>query len=133
MSITDNRLFKLISNRTFQSVVGLLLTLIAVISLSYSWQVSVEEQRSNDRLRTYVKCQGEWTNFFYQATTANRNASQEATAALDELITTISTATSREQSALALENYKAARAKQIQSQRENPLPEAPKSVCQLED
>lgn len=133
MSSTDNRFFQLLANRSFQSLVGLFLTLIAVISLSYSWSASTKENRSNDRLRAYVKCQGEWTNFFYQAIVASRTASQDAQAALDELVTTVSTSTSREQSAQALENYKAARAKQIQSQKENPLPEAPKSVCQLED
>lgn len=133
MSDKDNRFLRLFVNRTFQSVVGLLLTLIAVISLTYSWQLSAEEKRSNDRLRAYVKCQGEWTSFFYQAIQASRSANQDAQSALDELITTVSTSTSREQSALALERYKAARAKQIQSQRENPLPEAPKNVCQLED
>lgn len=133
MSTTGNRLLTLFTNRTFQSLVGFLLTAVAATALVYSWDASTREKRSNDQLRAYVKCQGEWTNFFYQAIQASRNANQDAQTALDELITTVSTATSREQSALALENYKAARAKQLQSQKENPLPEAPKSVCQLED
>jgi hypothetical protein len=133
MSITDSRFFKIFADRTFQNFIGIFLTLVAAASLVYSWKATQREQQSTAQLRSYVQCQGEWTNFFYQAIISGRDSSQEAAQALDELINTISTSTSREQSAAALEKYKAARAKQIQSQNEHPLPEAPKNVCQLED
>jgi hypothetical protein len=128
-----NKFLKFFSSKKVQSAVGIIFSLLAIATLIVSLRATSEQQKQSQRLETYVKCQGEWTNFLYQAITANRDASREANAALDELINTISTSTSREQSTAALEKYKAARAKQIQSQNEHPLPEAPKQVCQLEE
>jgi hypothetical protein len=120
-------------NRKVQTAVGFLLTAVAIVSLIFSWRATAKEQHSNKQLKEYVQCQADWTNFLYQAITANRGATSAANSALDELIKTISTSTSRAQSAAALEKYKQARAEQIKSQTDNPLPPAPKTVCQLED
>lgn len=120
------------THRRVANTVGIVLTLVALVSLIFSWQASSKERKSNEQLKTYVQCQADWTNFLYQAIISARSSSTQSAAALDDLINTISTSTSREQSTAALDRYKKARAEQVKSQHDNPLPPAPKTVCQLE-
>jgi hypothetical protein len=127
------RIISFANNHAVQNAVGLLLTAIAIVSLIMSWSASIQEHKQSVRVQSYVQCQADWTNFLYQSIQANRGAATDANKALDELINTISTSTSRAQSAAALEKYKQARAQQVKSQNDNPLPPAPKTVCQLED
>lgn len=121
------------THRRVANTTGVLLLLIAIISLIFSWHASHEEAEANERLERYVQCQADWTSFFFTAIQAGRTASTEATQALDDLIKTISSATSPEQSRAALARYQEARANQKLSQTKNPLPPPPGTICKLEE
>lgn len=121
------------THRKVANTVGLILVAIAIVSLFFSWHASAEEKRSNDRLKAYVQCQADWTNFLFQAINENRNASNTATQALDNLINTVATAKSPSETRAALAAYQKARVEQKDAQTKHPLPPAPKTVCQLED
>lgn len=121
------------ANRTRANIIGILLTLAALVSLGFSWKSTADNNKQSAQLTSFVRCQSDWTNFFYQAITAGRTANADAQAALDDLVQTVSNAKSRAETEAALERYKAAREKQKQSLTDHPLPEAPKEACQLED
>lgn len=122
------------------SIISIVLSLLVGLCLIVSLKSSTDQaensaavKKNNEQLRDYVKCQADWTNFFYAAITASRSANAETTAALDQLINSISTAKSTQESEQALNTYKAARTKQLEAQTKNPLPPPPNKVCQLED
>jgi cell division protein FtsX len=98
--------------------------LVSTVSLVGSWETS-------STLTTYVQCQSEWNSFLHKALEARTGASVEATAAMDELIDAVTTAKSGEDVRVALTKYKAARANQLQKQKENPLPPPPNEVCEI--
>lgn len=97
---------------------------VAIVSLAGSWQ-------TGSHLTKYVQCQSEWNSFLHRAIEARTNAGAEATAAMDELIDTVTQAKSADQTRAALAKYKEARANQIQKQLENPLPPPPEQVCSI--
>jgi len=97
---------------------------VSTVSLVGSWQ-------TGSNLTQYVQCQSEWNSFLHRALEARTNASTEATTAMDELINAITEARSADQTREALSKYKAARANQIEKQRENPLPPPPEEVCEI--
>jgi cell division protein FtsX len=98
--------------------------IVASVSLVGSWQ-------TGSNLTAYVQCQSQWNSFLHRALEARTNASTEATVAMDELINAITEAKSADQTREALNKYKAARANQLQKQRENPLPPPPDQVCEI--
>lgn len=98
--------------------------IVATVSLVGSWQTS-------SNLTQYVQCQSEWNSFLHRALEARTGANAEATEAMDELINAITEAKSSDETRAALNKYKAARANQVQKQRENPLPPPPNEVCEI--
>lgn len=121
------------THKRVANTVGIVLTLVAIISLVFSWKASADERDSNHRLKTYVQCQADWNNFLFIAIQASRNANADTTQALDDLIKSISSASSAADSRAALTRYQEARDKQKLSQTQNPLPPPPRSICKLED
>lgn len=105
-------------------IMAIIMFVVATLSLAGSWDTS-------RKLTEYVQCQAEWNKFLHTALNARTNAGAEATLAMDELINAISESRSPEQSRAALTKYKEARAKQIQTQQEHPLPPAPDEVCEI--
>lgn len=95
---------------------------VASVALVGSWQTS-------SNLTQYVKCQSEWNSFLHRALEARTNAGAEATAAMDNFIDAVAQAKSSEDVRTALTKYKEARAKQLSTQQENPLPPPPNEVC----
>lgn len=96
----------------------------ASVALVGSWRTSAD-------LAHHVQCQSEWNTFLHRALEARTGAGAEATAAMDDLINAITQAKSPEETREALNRYKAARANQIQKQRDNPLPPPPDEVCEI--
>lgn len=119
-------------DRRVQNAIGLVLTLVAIISLVFSWRASAQERKSNDQLKAYVQCQADWTGFLLGAITESRSASAETSQALDDLINSIASSQSAQQTRAALARYQSARAQQSNSQKKNPLPPPPEQICQLE-
>lgn len=117
--------------KSIQLFAAIAILLVAVISLGGSWITSRDLQRSNQQLKSYVKCQTEWNSFLHRALEARSNASAEATVAMDDLIDAVTQAKSADDTRAALAKYKAARANQVQKQRENPLPPPPDEVCEI--
>jgi hypothetical protein len=121
------------THRRVANTVGIVLTLIAIIALLFSWHASVEEGKANRRLEAYVQCQADWTSFLLTAIQSNRASTSDANDALDNLIKSISSSTTPDQSRAALAAYQEARAKQKLTQEKNPLPPPPETICKLED
>jgi len=105
--------------------------IVSTISLVGSWQTSAHLAQNSAHLTQYVQCQSEWNSFLHRALEARTNAGTEATAAMDDLINAITEAKSAEETREALNKYKAARANQLEKQRENPLPPPPNAVCEI--
>ena len=97
---------------------------VSTVALVGSWQ-------TGSNLTQYVQCQSEWNSFLHRALEARTNAGAEATEAMDSLINAITEAKSADETRAALNKYRAARANQIQKQRENPLPPPPDEVCEI--
>lgn len=97
---------------------------VSTVALVGSWQ-------TGSNLTQYVQCQSEWNSFLHRALEARTNASTEATEAMDALINAITEAKSADETRAALNKYRAARANQLQKQRENPLPPPPDEVCEI--
>lgn len=95
---------------------------VSIVALVGSWQ-------TGSNLTTYVQCQAEWNSFLHQALEARTNAGAEATAAMDNFIDAVAQAKSSEDIKVALAKYKEARANQIKTQHDNPLPPPPNEVC----
>jgi len=95
---------------------------VSTVSLVGSWQTGTN-------LTQYVQCQSEWNSFLHRALEARTNSSAEATAAMDNFIDAIAQAKSNDDVRTALAKYKEARANQLRTQQENPLPPPPNEVC----
>lgn len=113
------------------AVAGISILLVALISLIGSWQANAELSDQNKNLTKYVQCQAEWNTFLYRALEARTHAGNEATAAMDDLVNAITQAKSPDDTRTALAKYKTARANQIATQQQNPLPPPPNEVCQI--
>lgn len=97
---------------------------VSTVSLVGSWQTS-------SHLTDYVQCQSEWNSFLHRALEARTGANAEATAAMDDLVNAITEAKSSDDTKNALSRYKIARANQIATQNDNPLPPPPNEVCEI--
>lgn len=97
---------------------------VSAVALVGSWQ-------TGSNLTSYVQCQSEWNSFLHRALEARTGANAEATEAMDQLINAITEAKSATETREALAKYKAARANQVQQQRDNPLPPPPNEVCAI--
>lgn len=109
----------------------IVLLIAAVATFSASTVSLVGSWQTGSNLTQYVTCQSEWNSFLYRALEARTGASAEATEAMDELISAITQAKSADETRAALNKYKAARANQVEKQRENPLPPPPDQVCEI--
>lgn len=118
-------------DRRFRLFGAIALFLVAIIALGGSWKSSLDLEHSNQQLKSYVRCQTEWNSFLHRALEARTNAGAEATAAMDDLVNAITEAKSAVDTRAALARYKAARANQIVTQQQNPLPPPPNEVCTL--
>lgn len=98
--------------------------IVSTISLVGSWETS-------SKLTTYVQCQSQWNTFLHKALEARTNSGAEATLAMDELVDAITEAKSADDTRAALARYKEARANQLRTQNENPLPPPPDEVCEI--
>lgn len=98
--------------------------MVATVSLVGSWQ-------TGSNLTRYVQCQSEWNSFLHRALEARTSAGAEATAAMDNFIDAVALAKSNEDIRAALARYKEARANQLKTQQENPLPPPPEQVCAI--
>lgn len=123
-SIAIDNNSNVVREKTITLVSAIVMFLVAILALAGSWD-------TNRKLTNYVSCQVEWNTFLHTALNARTNAGAEATLAMDELINTVSQSTSPDESRAALAKYKEARAKQIKTQQEHPLPPAPEQVCEL--
>jgi cell division protein FtsX len=110
--------------RIIAYISGLLATLAAMVALIGSWQTS-------DHLTAYVQCQSQWNGFLHRALEARTGANASATAAMDELVNAITDAKSTQDTRDALQKYKNARANQVLTQQQNPLPPPPDEVCEI--
>lgn len=97
---------------------------VASVSLVGSWNTSA-------KLTSYVQCQAQWNQFLQSSLDARNGAASEATSAMDELVDSVTNAKSREETKAALEKYKMARANQLETQKNHPLPPPPDEVCEL--
>lgn len=97
---------------------------VSIISLVGSWH-------ANEELTAYVQCQSKWNSFLHRALEARTDANSEATSAMDQLIDAVTQSKSPDDTRAALAKYKAARANQLEKQRENPLPPPPDEVCTI--
>jgi hypothetical protein len=112
-------------------VVSIILLLVAIISLFFSFHATMQEKKTNQRLTSYVKCQAVWTSFLYKANQAGRNANANTQKAMDDLVNAVGEARSEEDTRAALDRYKKAREEQNVSLEQNPLPPPPEQVCSL--
>lgn len=110
--------------RAVMLLAAILTFTVAIVSLVGSWQTSAN-------LTTYVKCQSEWNSFLHRALEARTGASTEATAAMDNFINAVAEAKSSDDVRAALAKYKEARANQLKTQQEHPLPPPPNEVCEI--
>jgi hypothetical protein len=78
---------------------------------------------------TIVECQAKYAEASSASTQARTLAAAEDREVLDGLINAIATATSREQTRLALENYRKTRLATDEKRRAHPLPEPPSRTC----
>lgn len=108
--------------RYIMLVAALTTFIVATVSLVGSWQ-------TGSNLTSYVKCQSEWNTFLHSSLEARTNVGAEATIAMDNFINAIAEAKSNTDVRAALDKYKEARAKQLKTQQENPLPPPPSEVC----
>lgn len=111
-------------SRRWLLVVAIFLFLVTSVSLVGSWRTSIE-------LREYVQCQADWNSFLSRALDARSGASVQAQAAMDQLVNAVSEAKSGEEVRAALANYNAARANQIRTLNENPIPKPPDEICTI--
>lgn len=107
----------------------IILLIAAIATFSASSVALVGSWQTGTHLTAYVQCQSEWNTFLHQALEARTSASAEATVAMDNFIDAVAQAKSSEDIRNALAKYKEARARQLKTQQENPLPPPPNEVC----
>lgn len=105
------------------------LFLVVGISLIGGFYTNSRTTSTNQQLTKYVQCQADWNSFLSRALEARSGAASEAQAAMDQLVSAVSQAKSDEEVRTALENYQAARTRQIQTLKDNPIPKPPDELC----
>lgn len=115
-----------------QLIIGVVLVLLAIVSLAGSWKTGRDQATQSQKLTAYVQCQQRWNSFLYVSLTTGRQANSEAQAALDNLINAVTEAKSPSDTRAALLKYNEARERQKITATENPLPPPPGEVCELQ-
>lgn len=81
------------------------------------------------KTRSYVECQAAWSQAYAASARERAAAAAVDRQALDDMVRSVLTATSREQSRAALVTYETARAEADAQRAQHPLPDLPDEVC----
>lgn len=112
-------------------VLGVALLLLALFSTTTAIAQLRAQSRLNDRQAALVRCLTNYSNGFADALDARTKATNAQQAAFDKFINKIADPNLRPgEFRVALDEYQAARAKQLAALADNPYPPAPRKICE---